>query len=74
MILQINTCLTVLNYLINHRRFGTVLIQKILQYFIAMLIEPFYNLLPFSGLLTLILMKVSGTVMVSFFVVRTYYK
>ncbi len=55
-------------------RFGIVLIQKILQDFIAMLNEPFYNLLPFSGLLTLIPTKVSRTVMVSFFVVRTYYK
>ena len=36
-----------------------------------MLFESFYNLLPFKGLLSLIHMKVSETVMVSFFVVRT---
>ena len=39
-----------------------------------MLFESFYNLLPFKGLLSLIHMKVSETVMVSFYVVRTLNK
>ena len=55
-------------------RFGIVLIQKMKEEIIAMLFAAFYNLLPFKGLLSLIHMKVSETVMVSFFVVRTLNK